>query len=46
MADKITREELAKLLETDEVTLVHALPEPYFWIEAGLPVEGEVRAAV
>jgi rhodanese-related sulfurtransferase len=113
MAEKITREELRELVETGEVTLVHALAEPYFrkehipgalqldhdrvdelaperlpdkhapivvycanlacpnsgiaanrlvalgytdvreyaegiadWIEAGLPVEGEVRAAV
>jgi rhodanese-related sulfurtransferase len=113
MADKITREELQRLVDAGEVTLVHALPEPYFrkehirgavqidhelvseqapgrlpdrtapivtycaslscpnseiaanrlvalgytnvreyaegiadWIEAGLPVEGEVRAAV
>jgi rhodanese-related sulfurtransferase len=113
MADKITRAELQRLVDAGEVTLVHALPEPYFrkehipgavqldhelvaeqaperlpdktapivtycaslscpnseiaanrlealgytnvseyaegiadWIEAGLPVEGEVRAAV
>jgi rhodanese-related sulfurtransferase len=30
MADKITREELQGLLEEGDVTLVHALPEPYF----------------
>jgi rhodanese-related sulfurtransferase len=113
MAEKITRAELQELVEGGEVTLVHALPEPYFrkehipgaiqldheqvgeqapqrlpdkearivtycanlacpnseiaanrlvalgytdvreyaegiadWIDAGLPVEGEVRAAV
>jgi rhodanese-related sulfurtransferase len=113
MAEKIKRDELRELVEAGEVTLVHALPEPYFrkehipgalqldharvaeqaherlpdkdarivtycanlacpnseiaanrlvalgytdvreyaegiadWIEAGLPVEGEVRAAV
>lgn len=30
MAEKITREELQALVEAGEVTLVHALPEPYF----------------
>ena len=30
MAEKITREELRGLVEAGEVTLVHALPEPYF----------------
>jgi rhodanese-related sulfurtransferase len=30
MANKVTREELQRLVESGEVTLVHALPEPYF----------------
>jgi rhodanese-related sulfurtransferase len=30
MADKITREELQGLVDAGDVTLVHALPEPYF----------------
>lgn len=30
MTEKITRAELQELVEGGEVTLVHALPEPYF----------------
>jgi rhodanese-related sulfurtransferase len=30
MAEKIKRDELRELVEAGEVTLVHALPEPYF----------------
>jgi rhodanese-related sulfurtransferase len=30
MVEKVTREELRGLVEAGEVTLVHALPEPYF----------------
>jgi len=30
MAEKITREQVRRMVDTGEATLVHALPEPYF----------------
>ena len=30
MAEKIAREEVRRLVESGEATLIHALPEPYF----------------